>query len=1516
MTLRVRVASHAAVVSAWLALAACPWSALAQVTCPAASGVDAEAGWAAYRAGDLAAARARFDAALARCPDDPYAATGLGYVSLREGDDARARTLFYMVVAARPDDVDALVGLGLVAWRAGDLEEVRDRFLRVQEVAPDHPTAADYLARLPEGLGPAPERPPLVLPDTLVYPARAAGDRFEVRTAEGWRPFYVKGVNLGATLPGRNPSEFPDSATYAEWIAGMAEMNANAVRVYTIHPPAFYNALAAHNRRHPERPLWLIHGVWTELPSALHHDYLAPDFEEGFFREMERVVDLIHGRADVPPRPGHASGFYTADVSPWTLGYILGREWEPYPSMAFDSLHADFTAWDGDYVALRGGNAMEAWLAKAVDRTVAYETGKYRAQRPVAYTNWPTLDPLDHPTESTRAQEVSIREALGERVDFKPREYDNDVLGLDATRMQATPSFPAGVFASYHAYPYYPDFMVLQPSYRDAASSRGPSAFFGYLTELKAGHRGMPLIVSEYGVPASWGPAHLQPQGFHHGGLTEEAMAQVDRRLTLDLAEAGMAGGALFAWIDEWFKRNWLVTDFELPQDRNRLWYNRLDAEQHYGVVAMDAAAPVPGAALAQRKAAWDTVPPLYQGPGGTVRAAWDAAYLWILVDVPDRGPGDRLTVGLDVIAPEAGDRRWPGAEGPALPVGVEFVIVDDGAGVRVLADPPVNPYRLVEVGQGTRARAGGFPDPARAPGGYFEGRVEQRYNVPYVSVPNADGRYDSLRVVSNRRRVGRDSTEYLAAGYDRGLLRGGSAPDGFWERDGGTLEVRVPWLLINVTDPSSRSVLAGIAAGVEAVGHTADGRVVLANGDVVAPDSLVGKLRTEQVADIGVVAALQHADGTWTSFPAAGGEAARFTWPGWEEDGVRWRARRRPVFQVMQETWAGLDPFAAAARVAEPVGPPVPEAAGAPLAQEDPADAAWRAGETERAMSLYRARLEENPADEVALHRVALMEAWDEHYEASLVRLDRLLAVSPRNLEARLDRSRVRAWSGDVSGALAELDAFLEEQPDYAPALEARATFQAWEGRYDAALSTYDALLAIAPDDASARRHQAQVLSWASRYADARQVYDSLLVADPDDVDARLGLARVLTFTDDTDGAVVQYRRLLADHPGELRALQGLGRALSWGGRLVEGEDAFRQAVAHDPEDVAGLLGLAQNLRWQGRDPAALEVLERARTLAPSDSDVRDQLRQLRTSLGTQFRPTLVVEDDSDDNHMVTTSFVASWHPVPRLGLRADGYRRGADQNALSRTASGLTISGSWHFEPGWTASAGVGGSRGDGAGTTSFTAWILGLGSPGRYPVSGAVTLSSSALDATAALVQRGVRLTDAGLTGRWTPAPGWRVDGAVGRATFRGSEANHRTNAALSASRRLASRWTLAAGVRGFTFEKDLTDGYFDPDFYGIAEVIGRWQYEPRAWGFLVEVAPGMQQVTSDGEPAGAFRASARAAYRFAPGRELSLSGGYSSTGLQSFSTGASDYRYTAVIVSGSWVFQHGPPGPGPG
>ncbi len=855
-------------------------------------------GWAAYREGKMEVARERFSAALECEPGLRAGTNGLAYVALRAGALPKARQLFVGVLLEDPEDVDAVMGLGLVDWREGAVESATAAFRRVRRLDPQHAEARELLQRIePEplrDLGPPPAKP-----DSTVYPARTAGDRFEVRGPDGWKPFYIKGVNLGAALPGRHPSQFPDSATYAGWIDEMAELGANTIRVYTIHPPHFYQVLRAHNERNRSTPLWLLHGVWAELPPD--GDYLDTAWESAFFAEMRRVVDLLHGWAELAPRPGHAAGSYTADVSEWTLGYIIGREWEPFSVQEFNALYPEMRSWEGRYLRVAGGEPMDAWLAKACEEMIAYEMETFGAQRPIAYTNWPTLDPLHHPTETTVEEEIRLRAALGEKVARPSREYDNDAVGLDAALVSPTDELAAGFFAAYHAYPYYPDFMALDPAYYGGHGPEGRSNYFAYLTALRERLPGIPIVIAEYGVPASLGTAHLQPQGWHHGGHDERAMARVDARLTREIAAAGMAGGAIFAWIDEWFKKNWLVIDFEIPLDRNRLWLNRLDAEQHYGILALEPARAFSGGSIQDRLDLWADIPPLYRNADGmALRATADEAYLWLLFEPGAADEIDELLIGFDTLGPDVGDFTWPGQMPVASPVGLEFVLRATAEEVRLLVDPPSNPIRQEAVRTGLDASQVSIPPIDEAPPpGLFTGRFEQRYRRPLRSTANADGRYDSLRVITNRPRFGRDGQEFTALGYDRGVLPRGPTPDGLWQTDPATraVEIRIPWGLLNVTDPSQRRILQDEAGGSEL--------------DRFGREGSGGEFGTVTVEGFRLVAAARLESGGWRMLPASGeaSDVRLYAWPTWEEP--TWRSRRRPVFAELQELFSTLQPYA-----------------------------------------------------------------------------------------------------------------------------------------------------------------------------------------------------------------------------------------------------------------------------------------------------------------------------------------------------------------------------------------------------------------------------------------------------------------------------------------------------------------------------------------------------------------------------------------------------------------------------
>ncbi len=58
--------------------------------------------------------------------------------------------------------------------------------------------------------------------------------------------------------------------------------------------------------------------------------------------------------------------------------------------------------------------------------------------------------------------------------------------------------------------------------------------------------------------------------------------------LTKDIYDTKCGGAIYFEWIDEWFKHNWLVMDFEQPYDNRKLWHNMENPEQNFGIYAYE----------------------------------------------------------------------------------------------------------------------------------------------------------------------------------------------------------------------------------------------------------------------------------------------------------------------------------------------------------------------------------------------------------------------------------------------------------------------------------------------------------------------------------------------------------------------------------------------------------------------------------------------------------------------------------------------------------------------------------------------------------------------------------------------------------------------------------------------------------------------------------------------------------------------------------------------------------------
>ncbi len=270
----------------------------------------------------------------------------------------------------------------------------------------------------------------------------------------GPEEFTVKGVNLGVGVPGEWATDYAVSKeTYLRWFAQMQEMGANTVRVYITLHDDFYNAFYEYNtlrEENGEEPLWLIHGVWVnDYIQNSHRDAYDKDFLETFVRDGRTLVDVLHGNKKISLGRGTGSGFYNKDVSRWVIGYILGVEWEDVTVTYTDHKYPDLPPYQGTYLsATEDASAFESMLAQVGDRIISYESRRYKTQRLVAFSNWPTTDPFLYPEDITA--------------------FFMKCAQVDVEHIRTEDAFLAGQFASYHVYPYYPDYLnyILNPWYR------------------------------------------------------------------------------------------------------------------------------------------------------------------------------------------------------------------------------------------------------------------------------------------------------------------------------------------------------------------------------------------------------------------------------------------------------------------------------------------------------------------------------------------------------------------------------------------------------------------------------------------------------------------------------------------------------------------------------------------------------------------------------------------------------------------------------------------------------------------------------------------------------------------------------------------------------------------------------------------------------------------------------------------------------------------------------------------
>ncbi|MGI6186534.1 MAG: hypothetical protein ACOYIL_08635, partial [Brevibacillus sp.] len=611
---------------------------------------------------------------------------------------------------------------------------------------------------------------------------RTHGEQLQMYKDSTWKPYFVKGINLGASLPGHYPGELPiQKEDYERWFGQMYELGVRAVRIYTIHQPVFYETLVEFNRKHADDPLYLIQGIWSPEEALIEKkDAFLPEIKTEFRQEIEYAVGAVYGDIEIPERQGKASGTYTANAGPYLLGWHIGTEWDPEMVSQTNRVRRQEPMYHGrHFQAAPAATPFESWLAEMLDYTAQLEA-KRGWQHPVTFTNWVTTDPLSHPGEPI---------------------IHEDMVSVDPTHIQNV-NWEAGFFAAYHVYPYYPDFFRFDPEVRTVKNERGEiDPYKSYLRQLKSHHKGMPVMVTEFGVPSSLGVAHLGPLGRDQGGHDEREQGRINAELLQEIYAEGYSGAILFTWQDEWFKRTWNTMRFEIPEDRRAYWKNELTNESFFGLLAMDAGKE-DDLVIDGKADDWDRLPaeekrkmPAHMPGFRDIWMTHDEAYVYLLarLDGAFQPEKETLYLGFDTIP--GGNRQSGELPGLSLDEGLEALAVlgtEQESQVKLAAQ-----YDFHRRLYGERFGMLSIPEEERQDNSGVFTPVKLAVSLE-MTPPDTKQYHPFEEVVVGKLRRG--TTAVGKEGY---------SSQAHWQVNGEWLEVRIPWMLIGFTDPSTKHVLS-----------------------------------------------------------------------------------------------------------------------------------------------------------------------------------------------------------------------------------------------------------------------------------------------------------------------------------------------------------------------------------------------------------------------------------------------------------------------------------------------------------------------------------------------------------------------------------------------------------------------------------------------------------------------------------------------------------------------------------
>jgi len=235
-----------------------------------------------------------------------------------------------------------------------------------------------------------------------------------------------------------------------------------------------------------------------------------------------------------------------------------------------------------------------------------------------------------------------------------------------------------------------------------------------------------------------------------------------------NIYDTGCGGALIFEWIDEWTKASWITAPVSTTPDRRYLWHDVTNPEQNFGLITFDQGEP--------DYSHWE--PESRNGYIEKVESAFDNEFFYCRLTLSE-SPADnkKIIIGYDTYGSDIGESVLP--DGVTISNRAEFALgisLPDTARLYV-----TEAYDTFGIWHGVSGD-------------------EQLYH----SVVSDGAPWKLVRWKNNSGENDIYEIGKLGIGYMDGEKTSLDAVT----VDNNTIEIRVPWTLLNFTDPSAVEVL------------------------------------------------------------------------------------------------------------------------------------------------------------------------------------------------------------------------------------------------------------------------------------------------------------------------------------------------------------------------------------------------------------------------------------------------------------------------------------------------------------------------------------------------------------------------------------------------------------------------------------------------------------------------------------------------------------------------------------